>query len=163
HRPMRSAYCWNHWTCRRAAAPNGLRRGPGCSPACWPGGGCRSRPTTPATRRRSGGRCPELRPSRWGGPAAARSPGPPRPEAAGRSQFAGLVATEGARPLTLDVLSEAEARQLLGSHLGAGRVTAEAVEVAELTALCARLPLALAITAARAALRPAFPLASVTA
>jgi tetratricopeptide (TPR) repeat protein len=81
----------------------------------------------------------------------------------GRSQLAGLVAAEGAHPLTLDVLSETEARQLLAGHLGTDRVTAEAVEVAELTALCARLPLALAITAARAALRPAFPLASVTA
>jgi DNA-binding SARP family transcriptional activator/tetratricopeptide (TPR) repeat protein len=81
----------------------------------------------------------------------------------GRSQFAGLVAVEGARPLTLDVLSEAEARQLLASHLGAERVAAEAAEAAELTALCAGLPLALAITAAWAALRPAFPLASVTA
>jgi DNA-binding SARP family transcriptional activator/tetratricopeptide (TPR) repeat protein len=81
----------------------------------------------------------------------------------GRSQLGGLVAAEGARPLTLDVLSEAGARQLLASHLGAERVAAEAAEAAELTALCARLPLALAITAARAALRPGFPLASLTA
>ena len=81
----------------------------------------------------------------------------------GRSQLAGLVATDGAHPVTLDVLSETEARQLLASHLGTDRVTAEAAEVAELTALCARLPLALAITAARAALRPVFPLASLTA
>src|SRR5215472_16963919 len=70
----------------------------------------------------------------------------------GRSQLAGLVAAEGARPLTLDVFSETEARQLLASHLGAEQVAAEAAEVAELTALCARLPLALAITAARMAL-----------
>jgi NB-ARC domain len=81
----------------------------------------------------------------------------------GRGQLAGLVATEGARPLTLDVLSETESRQLLASHLGAERVAAEAAEAAELAALCARLPLALAITAARAALRPAFPLASLIA
>ena len=65
----------------------------------------------------------------------------------GRSQFAGLVAVEGASPLTLDVLSEAEARQLLAGRLGAERVAAEAAEVAELTVLCARLPLALAIAA----------------
>jgi DNA-binding SARP family transcriptional activator/tetratricopeptide (TPR) repeat protein/transcriptional regulator with XRE-family HTH domain len=81
----------------------------------------------------------------------------------GRGQLAGLVAAEGARPLTLDVLSEAEARQLLDSHLGDERVTAEVAEVAELVALCARLPLALAITAARAALHPVFPLASLVA
>jgi DNA-binding SARP family transcriptional activator/tetratricopeptide (TPR) repeat protein len=81
----------------------------------------------------------------------------------GRGQLAGLVAAEGARPLTLDVLSEAEARQLLDSHLGDERVAAEAAEVAELVGRCARLPLALAITAARAALHPAFPLASLVA
>jgi DNA-binding SARP family transcriptional activator/tetratricopeptide (TPR) repeat protein/transcriptional regulator with XRE-family HTH domain len=81
----------------------------------------------------------------------------------GRGQLAGLVAAEGARPLTLDVLSDAEARQLLDSHLGDERVAAEAAEAAELAALCARLPLALAITAARAALRPAFPLAWLAA
>jgi DNA-binding SARP family transcriptional activator/Tfp pilus assembly protein PilF len=81
----------------------------------------------------------------------------------GRGQLAGLVAAEGARPLTLDVLSEAEARQLLDSHLGDERVAAEAAEVAELVGRCARLPLALAITAARAALHPVFPLASLVA
>jgi DNA-binding SARP family transcriptional activator/tetratricopeptide (TPR) repeat protein/transcriptional regulator with XRE-family HTH domain len=81
----------------------------------------------------------------------------------GRGQLGGLVAVEGARPLTLDVLSEAEAQQLLDSHLGDERVAAEAAEVAELVALCARLPLALAIIAARAALRPLFPLASLVA
>jgi tetratricopeptide (TPR) repeat protein/transcriptional regulator with XRE-family HTH domain len=81
----------------------------------------------------------------------------------GRGQLAGLVAAEGARPLTLGVLSEAEARQLLDSHLGGERVAAEAAEVTELVALCARLPLALAITAARAALHPVFPLASLVA
>jgi DNA-binding SARP family transcriptional activator/tetratricopeptide (TPR) repeat protein len=81
----------------------------------------------------------------------------------GRSQFAGLVATEGARPLTLGELSEAEARHLLASHLGAGRVAAEAAQAAELTTLCGRLPLALAIIAARAALRRGFPLAALAA
>jgi DNA-binding SARP family transcriptional activator/tetratricopeptide (TPR) repeat protein len=81
----------------------------------------------------------------------------------GRGELAGLVAAEGARPLTLDILSETEARQLLESHLGDERVAAEAAEVAELVALCARLPLALAIIAARAALRPFFPLASLVA
>lgn len=76
-----------------------------------------------------------------------------------RNQLAGLVAAEGAHPLRLDVLAGPEARQLLASRLGADRVAAEAEEVTELTALCARLPLALAIIAARAALRPSFPLA----
>jgi DNA-binding SARP family transcriptional activator len=79
-----------------------------------------------------------------------------------RSQLAGLVAAEGASPITLDVLSPAEARQLLASRLGADRVAAEATEIAELTNLCARLPLALAITAARAAVQPALPLSALT-
>jgi DNA-binding SARP family transcriptional activator/tetratricopeptide (TPR) repeat protein len=79
----------------------------------------------------------------------------------GRSDFAGLVATEGARPLMLDILTEPEARELLASRLGAARVAAEAEAVTKLTALCARLPLALTITAARAAIRPAFSLASI--
>jgi tetratricopeptide (TPR) repeat protein len=79
-----------------------------------------------------------------------------------RSELAGLVASEGARPLILDVLTEREARQMLASRLG-GRVEAEADAVTEVIALCARLPLALAIAAARAAIRPAFPLASLAA
>ncbi|HEY1640068.1 MAG TPA: BTAD domain-containing putative transcriptional regulator [Streptosporangiaceae bacterium] len=80
-----------------------------------------------------------------------------------RNQLAGLVAAEGASPLMLDVLGGTEARQLLASRLGPDRVAAEAGEVTELTALCARLPLALAVTAARAALTPSFPLASLAA
>jgi len=80
-----------------------------------------------------------------------------------RSQLTGLVATEGAFPLTLDVLTDGEARELLACRLGAGRVADEADAVAELTGLCARLPLALSITAARAAARPGFPLATMVA
>jgi tetratricopeptide (TPR) repeat protein len=81
----------------------------------------------------------------------------------GRSDFAGLVAAEGARPLMLDVLTEPEAREFLASRLGAARVRGEAGAVTKLTALCARLPLALAIAAARAATRPVFSLASIAA
>jgi DNA-binding SARP family transcriptional activator/tetratricopeptide (TPR) repeat protein len=80
-----------------------------------------------------------------------------------RSQLAGLVAAEGASPLPLDVLGTAEARQLLASRLGTERVTAEAREITELTTLCAGLPLALAITAARAAVQPSLPLSALTA
>ncbi len=80
-----------------------------------------------------------------------------------RNQSAGLVATEGARPLPLDILTEGEARQLLVSRLGDDRIAAEGGPAAELTALCAGLPLALAITAARAVVRPAAPLAALAA
>ena len=75
-----------------------------------------------------------------------------------RNQLAGLVAQEGARPVTLDVLDAGEAAELLARHLGQNRITAEPEIVAELINYCARLPLALAIVAARAALNPSLPL-----
>jgi len=81
--------------------------------------------------------------------------------ATSRNELGGLAASEGARLLTLDVLSDAEARALLASRLGAERVAAEPGAVAEITRLCARLPLALAIAAARADARPSFPLAAI--
>jgi DNA-binding SARP family transcriptional activator/tetratricopeptide (TPR) repeat protein len=71
-----------------------------------------------------------------------------------RSQLTGLVASDGAVPLTLDVLSEADATELLARRLGAARLAEEPGAAAELAGVCARLPLALAITAARAASRP---------
>jgi tetratricopeptide (TPR) repeat protein/transcriptional regulator with XRE-family HTH domain len=73
-----------------------------------------------------------------------------------RSQLAGLVAGEDARLLILDLLTEAEARELLALRLGEARVAAEPQATAELTRLCVRLPLALAIVAARACARPGF-------
>jgi len=78
-----------------------------------------------------------------------------------RSQLTSLIAAEGARPLTLDLLSEAEARELMTCRIGAQRVAAEPAAAAELLALCARLPLALCIVTARAAARPSFPLAAL--
>jgi hypothetical protein len=69
----------------------------------------------------------------------------------------------GARLLDLDVLSPGEARDLLAARLGVGRVTAEPGPVAEIISLCGRLPLALAIVAARAAARPGFPLSVLAA
>ncbi|WP_331740278.1 tetratricopeptide repeat protein (plasmid) [Streptomyces sp. NBC_00015] len=78
-----------------------------------------------------------------------------------RNRLAGLVAVDGAYALNLDVLSPSEARELLARRLGQQRVTAEPDAVHEIIAQCARLPLALAITAARAATRPAVSLASI--
>jgi tetratricopeptide (TPR) repeat protein len=78
-----------------------------------------------------------------------------------RNQLHGLIAAEGACPVTLDLLTTAEARQLLGRRLGEGRVEAEAPAVEQVITSCARLPLALAIVAARAATHPQFPLASL--
>jgi DNA-binding SARP family transcriptional activator/Tfp pilus assembly protein PilF len=80
-----------------------------------------------------------------------------------RSELTGLIAADGARPLSLDVLTDTEAHQLIAGRIGAARVAAEPAAAYELIALCARLPLALAITAARAAAQPAFPLAALAA
>ena len=80
-----------------------------------------------------------------------------------RSQLPGLVAAEGAQPVALDVLPEAEARELLARRLGTERVAAELDAVADLISLCGQLPLALAITAARAAAHPSFSLAGLAA
>ena len=78
-----------------------------------------------------------------------------------RSQLAGLAAADGAHLLTLDVLSHAEATQMLTARIGTRRAAAEPEAVIEIAALCALLPLALAVTAARAAARPTFPLAAL--
>jgi tetratricopeptide (TPR) repeat protein len=80
-----------------------------------------------------------------------------------RNQLSGLVATEGARPITVDLLSSAEAWQLLARRLSADRVTAEPQPVDQIIERCARLPLALAVVAARAAAHPGFPLATLAA
>jgi DNA-binding SARP family transcriptional activator/tetratricopeptide (TPR) repeat protein len=80
-----------------------------------------------------------------------------------RARLTGLAVGDGARLLTLDVLSEDEAGQLLARRLETGRAEAEPGSVNALIQLCARLPLALAIAAARAAERPGFPLAGLVA
>ena len=76
-----------------------------------------------------------------------------------RNQLTGLIAHDGAHSLTLDLLTPHEAHDLLNHRLGTTRAQAEPEAVEELATLCARLPLALNITAARAAMRPDFPLA----
>lgn len=78
-----------------------------------------------------------------------------------RDQLAGLVAAEGAHPLTLDLLTPVEARRLLARRLGEERIAAEPRAVDDIVALCARLPLALVIVAARAATQPGLPLATL--
>jgi DNA-binding SARP family transcriptional activator/tetratricopeptide (TPR) repeat protein/DNA-binding XRE family transcriptional regulator len=78
-----------------------------------------------------------------------------------RNELGGLAAVEGASLLTLDLLTPADARALLTARLGADRAAAEPDAVAEITSLCAHLPLALAVTAARAAARPRFSLAAL--
>jgi tetratricopeptide (TPR) repeat protein len=65
-----------------------------------------------------------------------------------RDRLGGLVAREGVRRLTLDVLAPAEAHDLLERLLGADRTRAEPAATAEMARLCANLPLALRIAAA---------------
>ena len=78
-----------------------------------------------------------------------------------RNQLTSLVAAEGAHPVTLDLLSPAEADELLAQRLGRERLAAEPGVAAELIDLCARLPLALAIAAAHAAVQPDLPLTAL--
>jgi tetratricopeptide (TPR) repeat protein/transcriptional regulator with XRE-family HTH domain len=78
-----------------------------------------------------------------------------------RNQLSGLAASDGARLVTLDVLSHAEAVQLLAARMGAARAAAEPAAPGRIASLCAHLPLALAVAAARAAARPGFPLAAL--
>lgn len=80
-----------------------------------------------------------------------------------RSDLSGLISTECAYPITLDVMSPEEARQLLATRIGPGPVAAEPEAVNEIATRCARLPLALAIVAARAATHPSFPLRALAA
>ena len=80
-----------------------------------------------------------------------------------RHQLHGLVAAEGAHPLTLDLLPPADARRLLADRLGVDRVAAETDAVEEIVARCARLPLALAVVAAYAVGRPDARLRDVAA
>ncbi len=77
-----------------------------------------------------------------------------------RNHLTGLVATEGAYPLTLNLLTAADAGDLLALRLGASRVESEPEAVEDIIAACARLPLALTVVAARAAINPGFPLAA---
>jgi DNA-binding SARP family transcriptional activator/tetratricopeptide (TPR) repeat protein len=80
-----------------------------------------------------------------------------------RSDLSSLVATEGAHPLTLDLLPGVEARQLLARRLGTDRVGTQPQAVDEIVDRCARLPLALAVVAARAATHPGLPLDALAA
>jgi hypothetical protein len=74
-----------------------------------------------------------------------------------------LIATEGAYPLDVHLLTVPEAYDLLSRRLGARRVAAERQTAEKIIASCARLPLALTIAAARAVARPGFPLAAIAA
>jgi tetratricopeptide (TPR) repeat protein/transcriptional regulator with XRE-family HTH domain len=71
-----------------------------------------------------------------------------------RDRLTGLAARDGARRLTLDTLTAAESRTLLGKLLDPVRVAAEPAAVDDLASVCAKLPLALRIAAANLTNRP---------
>jgi DNA-binding SARP family transcriptional activator/Tfp pilus assembly protein PilF len=72
-----------------------------------------------------------------------------------RNEMTGLVAADGARPISLDVLSEREAHEMLNRRLGNERVLDDPESAAQIIEACARLPLALSIAVGLAASRPA--------
>jgi tetratricopeptide (TPR) repeat protein len=78
-----------------------------------------------------------------------------------RNQLSSLAAVDGARILALDLLTVTEARELLAARIGTGRVAAEPEAVQRIITASARLPIALAIVAARAEANPQFTLAEV--
>jgi tetratricopeptide (TPR) repeat protein len=80
-----------------------------------------------------------------------------------RGMLTGLAVAEGARLLPLDLLTAAEARELLALRLGEERLAAEPEAVAALIELTAGLPLALAVVAARAHVHAASPLGVLAA
>ncbi|MEU5783373.1 AfsR/SARP family transcriptional regulator [Micromonospora lupini] len=71
-----------------------------------------------------------------------------------RDRLGGMVALDGARRVTLDVLPPEEALQVIADTAGAGLVYSDPGAAVELATLCGRLPLALRIAAGRLADQP---------
>jgi DNA-binding SARP family transcriptional activator/Tfp pilus assembly protein PilF len=71
-----------------------------------------------------------------------------------RNQLTGMVAAEGAHPVPLEVLADNEAIDLLRQRLRRDAIDGAPTAVNEIIRLCGRLPLALSVTAARAATQP---------
>ncbi|MFI9306916.1 AfsR/SARP family transcriptional regulator [Streptomyces triculaminicus] len=80
-----------------------------------------------------------------------------------RHQLSGLVVTDAARPVPVDVLGPEDGTALLAGVLGTERVLAEPVAARRLAELCGGLPLALRVAAARLAQRPSWSLGAMTA
>lgn len=80
-----------------------------------------------------------------------------------RNRLPGLIIGHGTRHLSLDVLSDVEARALLIERLGVGRVREESAAVDELVKLCGGFPLALSIIAGHASTRPHLSLTTLAA
>ncbi|MFD2420352.1 AfsR/SARP family transcriptional regulator [Amycolatopsis pigmentata] len=79
-----------------------------------------------------------------------------------RDHLGGLIVSEGAHAVPLDLMTTAEAHDLLARRLGPERLAAEPHAVSDLIELCAHLPLALSIVAARATLTPVLSLTELS-
>lgn len=80
-----------------------------------------------------------------------------------RNQLADLVTADGARPVPIGPCTPAEGRALLAARLGAPRLESDVRAAEEIVRLCAGLPLALSVVAARAATHPGFALSELVA
>ncbi|WP_345607533.1 ATP-binding protein [Pseudonocardia adelaidensis] len=80
-----------------------------------------------------------------------------------RRKLRALSVRHGARHLTLDLLPEHDALELLAEAIGRDRVAAEPEEASAIVRLCARLPLALRLAAERAGGMPGRPLRELAA
>ncbi|WP_330239664.1 AfsR/SARP family transcriptional regulator [Streptomyces sp. NBC_00525] len=78
-----------------------------------------------------------------------------------RHRLEGLIASDAAVPVPLDILEPPDGTALLAGVLGEERVLAEPVAAGRLAELCGGLPLALRVTAARLAGRPQWTLAAM--
>ncbi|MFH8612869.1 BTAD domain-containing putative transcriptional regulator [Streptomyces sp. NPDC018029] len=80
-----------------------------------------------------------------------------------RYRLRGLIASDAARPVPLDVLEPEDSTALLTAVLGKERVLAEEVAARRLAELCGGLPLALRVAAARLADQPDWSLSAMCA
>ncbi|UTP34187.1 ATP-binding protein [Streptomyces rapamycinicus] len=80
-----------------------------------------------------------------------------------RHRLSGLAVRDGARRITLGMLSEQESAELITAATRGYRTGDDPGQIAELAQLCARLPLALRIAAERAATHPLFALPELAA
>ncbi len=78
-----------------------------------------------------------------------------------RNRLTSLVAADGAQPVELDLLPDAEARRLLSSRLGPDRVASEPGSVDGIIRACAGLPLALVVAASNAVANSRLPLSAL--
>ncbi|MFD4998383.1 AfsR/SARP family transcriptional regulator [Streptomyces buecherae] len=80
-----------------------------------------------------------------------------------RNRLHGLIASDAARPVPVDVLEPADSTALLAAVLGPERVAAEEAAARRLAELCGGLPLALRVAAARLADQPGWSLEAMSA